>query len=218
MLCLLPAPTSLHCTTALQSFFETSNYESYKNNNPKRLPQTCQWFLQHPIFEKWRRSSRDEVLCLSADPGCGKSVLSRALIDVRLVTDSVEHVTLCYFFFNDNEEQSSATTALCALVHQLNCKHHDLLRTVTAHAASDGEGLRTDFEAMWNLFISAATSTGKVICVLDALDKCKPTERESLVKHLESFYTSRQASRQQERNLKFVTTSRPFTEDEPALF
>jgi len=192
----LPASTSLRCITALQSYFETSNYESNKKNNLKRLPQTCQWFLQHPTFEKWRNSSRDEVICLSADPGCGKSVLSRALIDERLVTDSAERVTLCYFFFNDNEEQSSATTALCALIHQLNCKHHDLLRAITAQATRNEEGLRNDFEAMWNLFISAATSIGKVVCVLDALDKCKPTDRDSLVKHLESFYTSRRASGQ----------------------
>ena len=192
----LPASTSLRCITAQQSYFETSNYESNKKNNLKRLPQTCQWFLQHPTFEKWRNSSRDEVICLSADPGCGKSVLSRALIDERLVTDSAERVTLCYFFFNDNEEQSSATTALCALIHQLNCKHHDLLRAITAQATRNEEGLRNDFEAMWNLFISAATSIGKVVCVLDALDKCKPTDRDSLVKHLESFYTSRRASGQ----------------------
>ena len=192
----LPASTSLRCITALQSYFEASNYESNKKNNLKRLPQTCQWFLQHPTFEKWRNSSRDEVICLSADPGCGKSVLSRALIDERLVTDSAERVTLCYFFFNDNEEQSSATTALCALIHQLNCKHHDLLRAITAQATRNEEGLRNDFEAMWNLFISAATSIGKVVCVLDALDKCKPTDRDSLVKHLESFYTSRRASGQ----------------------
>lgn len=123
-------------------------------------------------------------------------MLSRALIDERLVTDSAERVTLCYFFFNDNEEQSSATTALCALIHQLNCKHHDLLRAITAQATRNEEGLRNDFEAMWNLFISAATSIGKVVCVLDALDKCKPTDRDSLVKHLESFYTSRRASGQ----------------------
>jgi hypothetical protein len=174
LLCHLPAPTSLLCTAELHSLFKTSNYESHKNSNPKRSPQTCQWFLQHPQFEKWKRSSHDDVLWLSADPVCGKSVLSRALIDEKLVTDSEEPVTLCYFFFNDNEEQSSATTALCALIHQLISQHHEILWDVSAEADRYETDLMSDFDALWNLFIKVAKDIGDVICVLDGLDECKP--------------------------------------------
>lgn len=78
--------------------------------------------------------------------------------------------------------------------------------------------MRNDFDAMWNLFIRVAGDIGKVICVLDALDKCKSTERESLVKCLKAFYTSKRASRRQESSLKFFMTSRPLTENEPSLF
>jgi hypothetical protein len=145
-------------------------------------------------------------------------VLSRALIDEKLVADSKEPVTICYFFFNDNEEQSSATTALCALIDQLCSRHHKLYSDVNDKAIRGGKGLRNDFDAIWDLFLEVAEFMGKVICVLDALDACKPVERESLIQSLETFYSCRQAFGQQESNLKFLTTSRPFIENETALF
>lgn len=112
------------------------------------------------------------------------------MIDEKLVADSEEPVTICYFFFNDNEEQSSATTALCGLVDQLSSRQHKLASDVHNKAIRGGKGLRNDFDAMWNLFLEAAKFIGKVICVLDALDACKPVERESLVKRLETFCSS----------------------------
>jgi hypothetical protein len=100
-------------------FFKTSNYESYKNVNPIRVPGTCAWFVEHPIFKKWRESDGNDLLWLTADPGCGKSVLSRALVDERLVGIRSCNPTICHFFFKDNEEQNNIATALCALLHQL---------------------------------------------------------------------------------------------------
>lgn len=201
----------------MQSFFKTSNYESHKNENPKRLPETCQWFLHHLTFEKWRSGHFDNVLWLSADPGYGKSVLSRALIDETLVANSEDPVTICYFFFKDNREQSSATTAIFALIHQLITQHQRIIWDLFGRSPGGINGLRSDFEAVWNLFIRAAISIGNVVCVLDAVDKCKSTERESLVKRLESFHASKRASGRLEHKLKFFTTSRIFTKDEPTL-
>jgi hypothetical protein len=105
-------------------------------------------------------------------------VLSRALIDEKLVTDSEELVTLCYFFFDDNEEQSSVTTALCALIHQLinQSPRPAFFRAVGAEIEMNGIGLRNNFSAMWNLFTGVAARDKKVICILDGLDKCKPVD------------------------------------------
>lgn len=68
-------------------FFYTSLYQNHKEINLSRVRDTCKWFLDHPIFKQWKCSSHDELLWLSAKPGCGKSVLSKALIDDRLVDD-----------------------------------------------------------------------------------------------------------------------------------
>ena len=100
------------------SFFKTSDYESFKDDlNPERTPNTCEWFLQHAQYRQWHDSDHDDLLWLSADPGCGKSVLSKVLVDEGLATGKCG-LTL-HFFFKDNADQSSAATAMCALLHQL---------------------------------------------------------------------------------------------------
>ncbi|OCK93014.1 uncharacterized protein K441DRAFT_613744 [Cenococcum geophilum 1.58] len=197
------------------SFFKTSNYESYKNINPKRVSGTCAWFLEHQKFQSWKASDGDNLLWLSADPGCGKSVLSRALIDEKLV--GAESTTLCHFFFKDNDEQDNVTTALCALLHQFFCAHENLLKRHAALAAKKcGQTLRNEFEELWHVLISAARdpSAGYVICILDALDECRQPDRDKLIVQLESFYSSALGTLKLESKLKFLVTSRPYDEIE----
>jgi transcription termination factor Rho len=197
------------------SFFYTSNYESHKNINPKRVPQTCSWFLEHPTFQKWRASSSDELLWLSADPGCGKSVLSRALIDEKLV--STGSFTLCYFFFKDNDEQNNIATALCALLHQLFWKNEKLCHKYIAPAIKKcGEALKRNFEELWRTFVSVATdpSAGNVVCILDALDECQESDRDKLINRLEDFYCRHLDEHERESRLKFLVTSRPYSDIE----
>ena len=58
--------------------FKTSPYTSYKDNpNPNRAKGTCLWALNHENFRKWRQNGENDLLSISADPGCGKSVFSR---------------------------------------------------------------------------------------------------------------------------------------------
>jgi serine/threonine protein kinase len=65
---------------ARNQFFRTSQYERYKERNPARVKDTCQWFLQHSRYLYWRNSLTSRILWVSADPGCGKSVLARSLV------------------------------------------------------------------------------------------------------------------------------------------
>jgi hypothetical protein len=198
------------------SFFKTSNYESYKNDpNPVRVPGTCEWFLNHPTFHRWKATCKTDLLWLSADPGCGKSVLSRSMIDEKLLGDG--SATVCHFFFKDNAEQCSTTTAICALLHQFFCVHDSLLQKHIASAVKRcGRVLKEDFEELWRIFISAATdpSASEVICVLDALDECRQFDQEKLIAHLEDFYNDSVPRSDQGSRLKFFVTSRPYPDIE----
>jgi hypothetical protein len=70
--------------------FRSTLYETQKNMNPGREPETCLWFLKNSRFLDWRDKSVSCLLWVTADPGCGKSVLSRALVDERLLDSSQE--------------------------------------------------------------------------------------------------------------------------------
>jgi hypothetical protein len=65
----------LDCLLALY----TSDYESHKKRNDPPVEGTCRWFLQHEKYLHWHASNVSELLWLSADPGCGKSVLTSFL-------------------------------------------------------------------------------------------------------------------------------------------
>jgi hypothetical protein len=107
--------------------FETTAYQEQKNINPRKAEGTCQWALQSPEYIRWSESSCNDLLWMSADPGCGKSVLSRSIIEDCL-EDSCSDVMICYFFFKDNDEQNRLDKALCSVLHQLFSQRPQLLR------------------------------------------------------------------------------------------
>ncbi|CAI7663419.1 unnamed protein product [Penicillium glandicola] len=192
-------------------FFNTCSYSEYKDINPARVKGTCEWFLGHQTFQKWRSSEDNDLLWLSADPGCGKSVLSKALIDEKLVDDG--SATICYFFFKDNEEQNSIATAICALLHQLFYGRHDVFQKHAENLVRQhGERLKVDSGTLWQLWLSATSdpSVGDVICILDALDECGQADRDRLIQHLEQFYTTPRKEPHVGPKLKFLVTSRPY--------
>lgn len=73
-------------------------YEWYKDRVEDRVEGTCMWFLEHDYFQEWLKQESGPLL-VSADPGCGKSVLAKYLIDHALPRSA----TICYFFFKDQD-------------------------------------------------------------------------------------------------------------------
>lgn len=70
----------------------------------------------------WRDDNIKKLLWISADPGCGKSVLARCIIDEDLpqpLRDDPPRRVLYYFFKDTSPEQRSATRAISAVLHQL---------------------------------------------------------------------------------------------------
>ncbi|OLN95506.1 Vegetative incompatibility protein HET-E-1-like protein 16 [Colletotrichum chlorophyti] len=194
--------------------FKTSNYEKFKNINPGRTLGTCKWVLGHQQYNRWQQSRCDDLLWISADPGCGKSVLSKFLIDEELRSPKAH--TVCYFFFKDNEEQDSIATALCAVLHQLFHYQPQLLRHAMEAYKRNGENLNTEVDELWRILLAAATDehAESVICVLDALDECQGGDRRKLIAFLTGFYTRRSTKSQRRSHLKFLVTSRPYQEIE----
>lgn len=198
---------------ACHQVFKLSTYEEFKNNNPLRVPGTCIWVLENPKFVKWLKSAKDDLLWISADPGCGKSVLSRSLVENELRDTSLR--STCYFFFKDNEQQDRLTIALCALLHQLFDKQPYLLKHAIATYETNKEKLQGEVGDLWRILVNAATDPDShdVICVLDALDECRERDRQILLELLSKFYSESSRS-SRKSNLKFIVTSRPYNDIE----
>jgi ankyrin repeat protein len=161
------------------------------------------WFLNHPHFQEWKRKESGPLL-VSADPGCGKSVLAKYLIDFVLPESS----TVCYFFFKDRV-QNTVREALCALLHQLFWQKRSLLVHAIKQYDKDGAGLVDSTSSLWSIFRDALqdANAGSVTIVLDALDECAESETKDLIQRME---TQVRNSESNNGKLKLFMTSRPY--------
>lgn len=190
------------------------SHESQKNQNPQRAPQTCLWALENSKYIKWRDDDTKKLLLIFADPGCGKSVLSRCIIDEDLPNKSSKRI-LYYFFKDTSPEQRSAAPAISTILHQLFASKSNEQSSLIRHALPSYRKLRkalsTTFPDLWSIFTAAVTDpkAGNTICVLDALDECDEQELPALINALEQFCLHQQFS-SSASNLKLLITSRPY--------
>ncbi|KAK1249819.1 hypothetical protein MKX08_009822 [Trichoderma sp. CBMAI-0020] len=184
----------------------TSPYEDRKDRNPSRVPGTCDWFMSHELFQSWEESKSSRLLWVSADPGCGKSVLVKHLVDSILQT--TESRTVCYFFFKDDfPDQKNVVSALCCILRQLFIKKPLLLSDeILRQFATGGETFFNSFTELWKTLIqiSKDQSAGEIICILDAIDECED-QGSQLARELCKLYGTAN-----DFNLKFLLTSRPY--------
>lgn len=180
-----------------------TTYESYKARVESRAEGTCQWFLTHEHFQAWLKRDFGPLL-VTADPGCGKSVLAKYLIEQGLP----ESATICYFFFKDND-QNTVRQALCAILHQLFDQKGFLIQHAMPYYSKDGQRLVQNTESLWRILHTAVKDelAGSVIIVLDALDECAEDELKNLVSHLDHYFLDESSRYAQ---LKYLLTCRPY--------
>ncbi|KIV87308.1 hypothetical protein PV11_02863 [Exophiala sideris] len=204
---------------ACMTLLRTTDYEDYKNRNPEPISGTCQWFKANTSFQNWLEKPGDSCLWVTADPGCGKSVLSKHLVDDYLAQDAGPDTTICYYFFKNEGIASIATNAICSLLHQIFCNERTkvLMHHIESDYQNNGDKLAGLFDRLWSVFEAVVKDNcaGRIVCVLDALDECAPDDRRRL---LEKFRRVAENDRSF-RSLKLLITSRPHIADaiEPVL-
>ncbi|KAI1146642.1 hypothetical protein F4825DRAFT_440007 [Nemania diffusa] len=182
------------------------DYAWYKDRVEARVPDTCLWFLNHASYQSWLEADSGPLL-VSADPGCGKSVLAKYLIESSFGFRVSKEVAICYFFFKEGD-QNTIAQAFSALIHQLFCLRPQLIRHALPRYKQDGEKLTDNVTALWDVLQGAAADpeAGSIIIVLDALDECLQDERNmaTLSRYIRKHFE------QGPKNLKILMTSRPY--------
>ncbi|KAK3690437.1 hypothetical protein B0T22DRAFT_378434, partial [Podospora appendiculata] len=183
-----------------------SDYKFYKDRIKERVQGTCSWCLDHKKYQNGLASASG-ILLVSANPGCGKSVLARYLVEEGLP----ESATICYFFFWE-AGQNTLKQALCALLHQLFQKKPHLIKHAMDAFKSDGDKLAETTSALWDILITSSSDpqAGPIIFVLDALDECREQEMRHLADMLETWFRRSNQSGSAQPNLKFLLTARPY--------
>ena len=200
----------------------TSDYERHKNRNPERAPGTCEWVFGHSEYLKWVSKSTSSLLWVSADPGCGKSVLASFLVDEfkRSETEKTLPSTVCFFFFkDDSDEQNNALSAVSSILYQLLFARPKLIKYALEQYNIKGKWLFRELRSLWNIFMSAATDSSlkKVTCVIDGVDECQNPSRDEFFQLLSEFYAKSTRQGEERTQLKIILLSRPYSFIEDAL-
>ncbi|KAF2818592.1 purine and uridine phosphorylase [Ophiobolus disseminans] len=183
-----------------------ATYEWFKDRIEERVQGTCNWLTDHENFKQWLKQDSGPLL-VSADPGCGKSVLAKYLIDSFLPGQALPRtVTICYFFFKE-QDQNTVRQALCALLHQLFSQKPNLIHHAIKEYENNGESLINAAQSLWTILrlVMQDPETGPVITILDALDEC--AEFDDLMRNLEAHFRTNQLSC---GYWKCLLTSRPY--------
>ncbi|KAA8903036.1 hypothetical protein FN846DRAFT_797863 [Sphaerosporella brunnea] len=201
----------------------TSDYLSHKQRIPTWASGTCQWFLRHALYQSWLQEPEIPLLWLSAYHGCGKTTLASMLVDelYSRTTHASVPTTVCYFFFrDDNGEQKSATSALCAILHQLFSARPSLIKHGLSEFQANGIKFIKEFDLLWNILIKASLdpNCGKVLCIIDALDECEYISQSALLHSLMKWESMASNSSECRMALKILITSRPSPQIERHLF
>ncbi|EHK42555.1 hypothetical protein TRIATDRAFT_12080, partial [Trichoderma atroviride IMI 206040] len=194
-----------HQLFRLISSDKDTTYEWYKDRVENRVEDTCMWFLSHDHFKRWLEQDSGPLL-VTADPGCGKSVLAKYLIDHILPQSAT---TVCYFFFKD-QDHNTMRQALCALLHQLFSKRSSLIEHAIKEYHSDGKGLINNTRLLWKILHNAINdlrNTESIVIVLDALDECAESEFDDLVWNIKEQFSDNQMGHSR---LKYLLTCRPY--------
>ena len=189
----------------------SSDYKGDKRIISERSDGTCEWFFHNQAFIEWHDCNMTSLLWVSGAPGCGKTVLSKVLIDEKLGTDNVLSSTVCYFFFNAGQERKElAADALSAILHQL-FQNTDLISHGLASYKNYGAKLSQMFSELWEILMECAkdSEAGKIICVIDALDECEEESREHLIREIIQLFSLQSTDQRVGCSLKLLVTSQP---------
>ncbi|KAI8179695.1 hypothetical protein K4K52_002188 [Colletotrichum sp. SAR 10_76] len=147
-----------------------------------------------------------------SERGCGKTVLSRFLVDV--LSRQSSEATVCYFFFKAGEEgRHHAHQALCAILHNVFKVHAKAIEcAMKEYSSNDAKNFTQNIEALWNSLCEASDSlpNKQIIIIIDALDECSEHSRNRLIDLLVSTFPQMIGSRKLLGRLKIIVTSRPW--------
>jgi Ankyrin repeats (3 copies)/NACHT domain len=160
-------------------------------NHQKALKQHLQntgvWFLGSEQYKRWKTDAAS-FLWLQGIPGCGKTILSSAIIQNILQDchdDPTKVVAYWYFAFNDSQKQT-ADLMVKSLITQLSqcCIEIPTALKSLYSSSSDGER-QPSLDALLQVLRQMIQDFPASFVVLDALDECN--DRVELLQILETM-------------------------------
>lgn len=153
-------------------------------NHNKALQQrhegTGLWFVHGTPFKEWK-VQRKSFLWLHGLAGCGKTILSAAIIDdlkIHSKQNDLTYSTLLYFYFDFNDiSKQTLDNMLRSMIIQLYQQRPDVQQHLKQIWTTHGDGNRQpSTESLDSVLQTMLRVINGVDIVLDALDESNPTD------------------------------------------
>jgi hypothetical protein len=180
----------------------------------QRQEGSGQWFLQSATYSAWK-ADQNSFIWLHGLPGCGKTILSSAIVD-DLEKDETRCPGLLYFFFDftDTSKQSleGLVRSLCRQLYGKERKVQERLDSL--YSSCDNGHQQPTNEALEAAFNDMIQQAGEVWIVVDALDECRTRKGFPTIGLLSWLKTLLDT---QQLNVHLLVTSRPEQDIESAI-
>lgn len=197
-----------------------SHYTYHLDQVDDPVPGTCEWVASHETLRKWTSLQNSALLWITAEAGCGKSVMAKYLVDhLALLRRFQQTAHICYFFFREGlQDQDNTSAAVSAMLHQLCSSQPRLIQHILAKRASTGKRTFNRIESLWSILqaILKNPSMRDVIWILDGLDECEPNSCGELLKRL-AAYLNDEPFNDSTARMKVILLSRPNVSMQEAL-
>lgn len=141
------------------------------------------YFRQVIEYQEWKSKEKPCILVYTGKLGSGKSVLLANIVDDLNIHVQNEMTPVAYFFCkHDISESLKARTIIGSLARQLLRTTPDL-----AVAAQVCDGTALDVETIIDVLRRTFPSNYKAYFILDGLDECDHSERETLIQVLQEL-------------------------------
>ena len=178
---------------------------NYNKALEQRYEGSGVWFLESDTFAKWK-TRQNSFLWLYGIPGCGKTILSSAIIKNLHSILSSQPLLYFYFDFNDIGKQK-LESMVRSLISQLYYKYLDTSQELESLFSSCDDGHRQPTSgSLYKVLLYMIEQVKEVWLVLDALDECG-TRRGPPTEGLLSWI--REVLSSEQRNVHLLVTSRP---------
>jgi NACHT domain len=145
---------------------------NYNEALKQRQADTGLWFLHGNVFKRWK-TQPNSFLWLHGIPGCGKTVLSSAIIKSLAKTTSESKPLLFYYFSSTDERMQSLDNMVRSLISQLYCKRDGYMQLLDSLFSSCKDGRsQPSTEELCSTLLNVLQQVDEVSIVLDALDEC----------------------------------------------
>jgi hypothetical protein len=196
----------------IYSVFKTSDYADVMDSIPLPTEGTCNWIQESLHFKNWTQSRKSHILWYTADPGFGKSVMCR-----HILQQCRAGMTVLYFFFRGRDRwHSTPEHAVQALIHQMLVEHPACLEVARDYLVRYGQPATRTLHSLFRILAEclSASAVSQLFCIFDGLDECHELDLSTFLRSLRSVF---QTCDRSGTRLKVFITSRAYFQYLPQI-